>query len=34
MECNMMFSAEIIIILAFVDKVLIKAAETLAGRHI
>jgi hypothetical protein len=30
----MMFSAEIIIILAFVDKVLIKATKTLAGRHI
>jgi hypothetical protein len=33
MECNVILSAEMIVILAFVHKVLIKA-KTLAGRHI
>jgi hypothetical protein len=33
MECNMILSAGMIVILAFVHKVLIKA-KTLAGRHI
>jgi len=33
MVCNMIMSAEVIVILAFVHKVLIKA-KTLSGRHI
>jgi hypothetical protein len=33
MKCNTLFSAKVIVILAFVDKDLIKA-KTLAGRHI